>query len=176
MRIRFIHSRPHSFLFLAIALTILFPATGYSAKKSLPSSIRAKSVYMNQKTGMVVYRGNVRLKRDNLIITADRVSIRVVRGKVRLIIAKGSPLIVYRTKSKEQKPFRVTAQSLEYRVGEKILALSGKVSFQQERSTINCDRILYNREKDTLLANSSDGGRVEATIFPKHDTKGDTDG
>ena len=153
----------------AIVLS-LFCTTGntsFAAKKQRVSDIKARSVSINQRTGMVIYRGNVRIRSDNLIIRASQIAVRVEKGKTRFMIAKGSPLTIKRLATETEKAFLVKAEKLEYKVSSKIMELSGNVSFHQDKSFITCDYLVYDNGREHFVARSIGDHRVTAIFFPK---------
>lgn len=116
---------------------------------------------------MVVYRGNVRVRSGDLIIHADQIAVRTEKGKTRFMIAKGSPLTIQRLATKTEKAFLVKAERLEYKVSNKIMELSGNVSFHQDRNFITCDYLVYDTNREHFIARSIGNHKVTATFFPK---------
>jgi lipopolysaccharide export system protein LptA len=154
----------------AVIVLCLFCTLGnqsFAAKKQRASDIKAQSVSINQRTGMVVYRGNVRIKSGNLIIHASRIDVRIEKGKTKFMIAIGSPLTIERLATKTEKVFLVKAEKLEYKVSDKIMELSGNVSFHQDKNFITCDYLVHDSNREYFIARSIGNHKVTATFFPK---------
>jgi lipopolysaccharide export system protein LptA len=157
---------------IAIVLSLLCTIgnKSFAARKQRASDIKARSVSINQKTGMVVYRGNVRIRIDNIIIRANQIAIRVEKGKTRFMIAKGSPLTIRRLATETEKAFLVKAEKLEYKVKNKIMELRGNVSFHQDKNFITSDYLLYDNNREYFVARSIGDRKVTATFFPKSES------
>lgn len=154
----------------AVIVLCLFCTMGnqsFAARKQRASDIKARSVSINQKTGMVVYRGNVRIRSGDLIIHASQIAVRIEKGKTRFMIAKGSPLTIKRLATETEKAFLLKAEKLEYKVSSKIMELSGNVSFHQDKNFITCDRLTYDKNREHFIAKSIGDHKVTAIFFPK---------
>ena len=153
-----------------VIVSCLFCTVGnqsFAAKKQRASDIKAHSVSVNQRTGMVVYRGNVRIRSGNLIIHAKQIAVRTEKGKTKFMIAKGSPLTIKRLATETEKAFLVKAEKLEYKVSDKIMELSGNVSFHQDKNLITCDYLVYDNNREHFIARSIGSQKVTAAFFPK---------
>ena len=80
-------------LILTLLLSLMAEAMAHAASpdKDEPIRIDARSVEASDKTGAMVYSGNVRVEQGRLSIQADRVEIMTRQGRTELVRATGKP-------------------------------------------------------------------------------------
>ena len=77
---------------LLAILLVTFAAHSASRDEDDPIRINARSVEADDRTGAVIYSGNVVVEQGRLSIRADRVEIKTRQSKTELVHATGKPV------------------------------------------------------------------------------------
>jgi lipopolysaccharide export system protein LptA len=83
--------------------------------RTQPIEVRARSVEINEKTGVAVYRGDVVVRQGSLELRGERVEVRGRQNKPEQIDAFGKPAMA------RQGTDVLTAAEIRYRVNEQLL-------------------------------------------------------
>lgn len=140
---------------------------GYTHAHQLaqPLSVKADSIQMDERTGLSLYLGHVRLVQDGLTIHANQVQVRSAHGKVLSIRASGSPLHL-----KDQKtgglPLFGEAQTMHFVAARDEVTLTGRVVFRQGVNVLHGHIIHYYIHSQRMTAISGAHSRVRARIIP----------
>lgn len=153
-------------LLLSVTLATMARAAGPNDE---PIRINARSVEANDRTGVVVYRGNVVMEQGRLSILADRVEITARHGKTELVRATGNPAKLRQRAGGEDEEVRAEAGRVDYRVSSGEIDMSGRVSLQRGDDLFTADVLHYDLATKSLNAAGDDKGvgRVHAVIRPK---------
>lgn len=158
------------FAFWLLAL-VVFASAAQSAdrEEDEPISINARSVEANDKTGTVVYSGNVEIEQGSLSIEGARVEIHTRRGKTELIRATGKPAKLRQRATGENTDIRAEALRVDYRVSTRKVDMLGKVRLRRGADVFTADTLHYDLAANSLNAAGDDkgDGRVRAVIQPK---------
>ncbi|MEW6330449.1 MAG: lipopolysaccharide transport periplasmic protein LptA [Pseudomonadota bacterium] len=154
---------------LLLSVTLAAAARAAGPNDDEPIRINARSVEANDRTGVVVYRGNVVMEQGRLSILADRVEITARHGKTELVRATGNPAKLRQRAGGEDEEVRAEAGRVDYRVASGKIDMSGHVSLQRGDDLFTADVLHYDLgTKDLNAAGDDKGvGRVHAVIRPK---------
>lgn len=154
---------------LALVAVAASPARAADRDEDDPIRIQANSVEANDKTGAVVYSGNVQAEQGDLTIRADRVEIQTRDGRTELIRATGAPAKLRQKAGRENEEIRAEAARVEYRVSTGKIDMHGKVSLRRGEDLLTADTLHYDMQSKSLSAAGDDkgAGRVHAVIQPK---------
>jgi lipopolysaccharide export system protein LptA len=180
-RLRHVHA--------AALLLALAPAASPQAlepDRDQPFSINAQHIELDQKTGNIVYRGNVTIVQGSLRILADSLEARRQQGRPELLIGRGSPLRVSaRVEGRDgdvelragrlefsrsaqrlrledrielvHGEFRLEAGQLEYRRAQAQIDLSGGVVVHRDEDVFRAPFVHIDLNEDRLSAGSPPG-------------------
>ncbi len=151
---------------LQLSLMVVTMAHAASPDKDEPIRIDARSVEANDKTGAMVYSGNVVIEQGRLSIQADRVEIMTRQGRTELVRATGKPAKLRQRAEGEDQEVRVEASRVDYRVSLGKIDMSGRVSLRRGEDLFTADVLHYDLNAKSLNAAGDDkgGGRVHAVI------------
>lgn len=150
-------------LLLALSAT---PASARQADAEQPVHIRARSVELNEKTGVAVYRGRVSLTQGSLRIEAERVEVTMRNEELKSIRASGQPA---KARSTTDQGETVTAQAkrIDYDAPRRQLDLYEQAVVQREQDVMRGAVIHYNLQSLELIAEGGNDGQVTAVIQPR---------
>src|SRR5512134_2927203 len=118
-------------LMLLLSLMVETMARAASLDKGEPIRIDARSVEANDKTGTMIYSGNVVIDQGRLSIQADRVEIMTRQGRTELVRATGKPAKLRQRAEGEDEEVRAEANHVDYRVSLRKIDMSGRVSLRR---------------------------------------------
>lgn len=167
-------------LIFMLLLSLMAQAMAHAAGPDTNEPIRidARSVEANDKTGTVVYSGNVRVEQGRLSIQADRVEIMTRQGRTELVRATGKPAKLRQRADDEEEEVRAEADRVDYRVALGKIDMKGRVSLQRGEDLFTADVLHYDLNAKSLNAAGDDkgDGRVHAVIQPKQPAAGPAPG
>ncbi|MDF2178474.1 lipopolysaccharide transport periplasmic protein LptA [Aliiglaciecola sp. CAU 1673] len=138
-----------------------------------PIKVDAKYQFVDGKNKTSVFKEDVHISQGSLYIQADEVELRADQGEGReVFIARGKPA-TYEQTLEDGSRIKAVADSIEYQVNSRTLALAGHAELHQNSSSVSGESIVFNMEKEQLIAQGSDDntGRV-TTIFQPDTSKG----
>lgn len=137
--------------------------------KDEPIRIDARAVEANEKTGVVVYSGNVVVEQGLLSIRADRLEVTARKGKTELVRATGKPAKLRQRAEGENGEIRAEADRVDYRVSLRKVDLVGHVTLRRGEDLFTADVLHYDLDSKSLNAagDKKSDGRVHAVIQPK---------
>ena len=137
-----------------------------------PIRINARSVEANEKTGTVVYRGNVVAEQGRLSIKADRIEIRAKNNQTELILATGNPVKLRQKPDATSGEIQADAKRIDYRVSTRKLDMIGDVSLRRGEDLFTGSVLHYDLDAKILTATGDDqsDGRIHAVIQPRKQT------
>jgi lipopolysaccharide export system protein LptA len=159
---------------LLLSLMVETMARAASLDKDEPIRIDARSVEANDKTGTMIYSGNVVIEQGRLSIQADRVEIMTRQGRTELVRATGKPAKLRQRAEGEEEEVRAEADRVDYRVARGKIDMNGRVSLQRGEDLFTADVLHYDLNSKNLDAAGDDkgDGRVHAVIQPKQPAAG----
>lgn len=154
-----------------LLLALLTPAMAQAAARDEEEPIRvdAGSVEANEKTGAMVYSGNVTVEQGRLSIRADRIEVTTRQGRTELVRATGRPAKLRSRGEGENADIQAEADRVDYRVSQKKVDLVGHVTLRRGEYVFTADRLHYDLNSKSLTAagDEKSDGRVRAVIQPK---------
>lgn len=142
-----------------------------AASRDEDESIRidARSVEANDKTGAVVYSGDVLVEQGRLSIQADRVEIKTRKGKTELVRATGKSVKLRQRADGASGEIQAEAERVDYHVALRKVDLVGRVTLRRGEDLFTADVLHYDLVSKNLNAagDEKNDGRVHAVIQPK---------
>lgn len=156
-------------------ILLLLPlfATAAMAKTGEPIQVQADRLELDQKKGISLYQGHVRLQRGDTLLQAERLELHSKEGKVTLAIADGEPVHVEMRDRQSSQTGRAEAQHVEYRFNEGQIELRGAAQLWRDGDHFSGERLLYDDNKQQVRAfgNEQSNGRVRVILQPEKDQK-----
>lgn len=162
--------RPLSRVFIAGfggLLLILAAAAGALPDDSQqPIRISADQALRDDREGVTVYTGNVRMQQGSLQIEADKVTLHHRQDAPDKIVATGSPARMQQQPEIDQQPVRAAARMIEYFKTEERVYLTRDARIEQSGSIVTGDTIEYLFTEQRIRAEADRNGdkRVEVVI------------
>lgn len=158
---------------LALVVLSLFSLTGHALPQDREEPIRisADSASIDEKSGMTVYRGDVKITQGSLLIEADRVELKRGKQGVSQVTAHGKPAH-FRQRPASDKPFTdAWGETIIYKVDKEHLTLKSNAKVISGKDSFTGNRILYDLQSSVVDAFSDSTAekpaRVEMVIQPK---------
>ncbi len=150
-------------------LLVTFVARAASPDEDEPVRINARSVEADNRTGAVIYSGNVVVEQGRLSIQADRVEIKTRKSKTELVRATGKPVKLRQRAEGDSGEIQAEADRVDYHVSLRKVDLVGHVSLRRGEDLFTADILHYDLKTKSLSASGDDkgDGRVHAVIQPK---------
>lgn len=158
-----------------VLLMALLPLTawGLDADREQPITIEADKASLNDKTGLSVYQGNVRLQQGTLIFTGNHMTVQLTDKKLDVIVLTGNPATsVQRPQGKSTDQHAEAGRIEYYALDERVILLDKARIWETGDEEFRSDRIVINLKTDTVDAGGGgDSGRVHITLQPKDKDK-----
>lgn len=164
------------FLFLAIA--IASPTVCWSEQADQTIFMEADAVDINEKKGISIYKGKVKMSRGDITILADEITAYKDSTGLTRLVALGSPVDFTKAGSDignnvnnnrpEQKPTHGEALKIEYDAKKEILKLITNAKLWQANDQFSGNLIVYDVTNESIAANkgSANKGRIKVIIHP----------
>lgn len=154
---------------LLTSLTLaVSPSLVLAAKSDFKKDIEvfSESQFLDGKNKKSILIDNVQVTQGSLSIQADRVEVEAGYGKGKeVFIATGKPAIYSQTLD-DGRLVEARAFEIRYEVANRTISLTGEAELNQNTSVVKGDSIVYDMEKEQLMAkgDGSGDGRVR-TVF-----------
>ncbi|HEY5718171.1 MAG TPA: lipopolysaccharide transport periplasmic protein LptA [Motiliproteus sp.] len=139
-----------------------------------PIQISADHAELDDRKGVAIYTGDVRLVQGSLQITADLLTIRSDGKGVQSLTAIGKPAH-YRQQPRPDEPLtHGYGLRIEYSVENNQVALINQARLERAADSFQGDKIIIDTARDLVNATSADnngGQRVEMVIQPRTDSQ-----
>ena len=144
----------------AMAQGVPNPFSGMGRDSDQPISITADSTTADMRAETATYAGNVRVMQGNLILRSDTLAIKVSRGTIEHIEAKGGVILT-------SPQGQATGSTAVYSISERVVRLSGKVTLVKGPNAMQGSSLVVNLAtgKADLLGGGPDG-RVTGIFVP----------
>lgn len=162
-------------LFLLISL-----AAGSAAGWALPSDrnqpirISSDTAELDEKQGVSVYRGRVRITQGSMLIRGDKVTVEADDDGIRKMIAVGQPARYEHKPSANQPLVKAQGQVIQFLSDKNQVVILKGAKLEQDDNIFQGDRINYDIKKQLVKAHSKGGTqtgstsqRVEIVIQPR---------
>ncbi|BFM17421.1 lipopolysaccharide transport periplasmic protein LptA [Maricurvus nonylphenolicus] len=143
---------------------------GLASDRDQPIYIESDSAERNEKDGITIYRGKVKMDQGTLRILADKVTIHSIDNQVTKIIAVGKPAHYQQKPSPEKETVIAKGNTIEYFIDQEKLHLINDASLKQEGSTMTGKRINYDIKASQVKASGgsrTSKQRIQMVIPPK---------
>ena len=145
------------------------PARGLPEDKGRPIHIEADEAVRDERTGVTVYRGNVRIRQGSLKIMAEQVTLYHINTQADKIVAVGSPAQIQQQRTLDSEPMHAEGGIIEYYKEEERVHIRENAKLEQDGSTVRSDSIEYFINQELVRATTDDPTttrRVEVVIPP----------
>ena len=159
---------------ISYTLLLLFGYAAAVAETTGPIQVEADRLELDQKKGVSLYQGHVRLQRGKTLLRAERLELHGASGKVTLAIADGQPVHLEMRDQESGRITRAEAQHVEYRFNEKQIELLGKARLWRDGDRFSGEKLLYDDGKQQVHAfgnNEQNNGRVRVILQPEKEQK-----
>lgn len=160
-------------IYLPYSVLLVFLATPWLCAAKPPSTsqpihVEADRATIDDKKGISVYSGNVRIQHGSLKILADKLTITTKNNALSKVEAVGKPASFEQRAEDTATVTKGKADKMEYSAAKQTILLLNNATIQQGRNTFQSDRISYNMVLDQVDASNRNGsGRVKITIQPE---------
>jgi lipopolysaccharide export system protein LptA len=141
-----------------------------------PIHIEADSAKIDEQMGVMTYSGHVLLQQGGIEVRAETVVVYSKDGELQRITAQGDP-VRYQQQRLNEEAVKGVSQRMEYDAASKQVLLLGKAEFWQGGNRFSGNRIQYDPETESVVANAgSDAAdaagaekqrRVTVTLQPR---------
>ncbi|HUW98516.1 MAG TPA: lipopolysaccharide transport periplasmic protein LptA [Acidiferrobacter sp.] len=142
-------------------------AYAHADQRAQPLHVRADSIQMDQRTGVSLYKGHVRLVQGDLTIHAAQVRVHSRHGHALSIQAVGNPLRLVDT-IPGGVPIFGEAKTLHFEATSDKITLTNQVVFRQGTTVLHGHIVYYSVHLQRVTAIGDPHSRVRARITP-HD-------
>ena len=147
---------------LAIVLLTLL-ATMQIAHTDEALELEADSANYDNKTGVAIYHGNVKISQGNITLEGDVVEVHTVDNKITKLIATANPSRLIRRD--KQQTIEAEAQRIEYKMPQGLVDFWGQVKIKEADKLLTGDHAIYDVEKKTVNMRKKKN-RVKLIIQP----------
>ncbi|OUS32662.1 lipopolysaccharide transport periplasmic protein LptA ['Osedax' symbiont bacterium Rs2_46_30_T18] len=156
---------------LQLTLVLLAAYTGSAlalpGDRQQPIDVVADNAVMNDKTGITVLTGNVKIVQGTMLMTADRLEIfRDAKGDINKMIGTGKPAYFTQQQQPEQPYSKAWGKHMLYSVAKQTVTITGNARVEQLQDKFTGSTVIYHMDK--AIVNAIGGKqRVKMIIQPK---------
>ena len=164
---------------LLLPIILSFVSTGsLAAAAPAPAAdatiyLEADQVDIDDKQGISIYVGNVKLTRGGMTITSDKMTVYRDKKDLKKVIAVGTPVHLRQVATATSKEMTGEGQRIEYDAQNGELLLNENAKLHQESNEFTGNFIRYNVNSETVKAGkgATPGERVRVVIHPNEAPK-----
>ena len=160
-----IGARADNIIVAMLCLVLVFTGDVSYADDAL--ELEADSASYDNKTGVAIYHGNVKISQGNIVLKGDVIEVHTIDDEVSKLIATADPSRLIRRD--EQHAIEAEAQRIEYKMAEGIVDFLGKVKIKEAGKLLTGDHATYDIQKKTVDMKKKEN-RVRLIIQPKAKT------
>jgi len=131
-----------------------------------PIHILSNAAEVYEDSGLVIYRGDVRLDQGSLKVRADTMTIEIHDEKVIRITAEGNQARYEQQLRADQSRVIAGAEKIVYHTQNEQIELIGGATLMQDENEFRGDRIRYDLRAGKIDASAPKDGSVEMTLKP----------
>ena len=120
-----------------------------------PITIQSDRAIRDEKTGLTIYEGNVKITQGSLIINADNITLYNDERGLYKVIAHGKPAQFHQQPEVNKAIISAKGETIEYLAEEQMLHLSTHASLNQDGTLMQGDSINYDIAKQLVTATGS---------------------
>lgn len=157
--------------------TSSFIAGAHAAIPAAPADatiyLEADQVDIDDKQGISIYVGKVKLTRGAMTITSDKMTVYRDKQELKKVIAVGTPVHLRQAASATSKELTGEGLRMEYDAQSGEVLLNDNAKLRQESNEFTGNFIRYNVNNETVKAGkgATPGERVHVVIHPKEAPK-----
>jgi lipopolysaccharide export system protein LptA len=130
-------------------------------------TIQSDRALRDEKTGLTVYAGNVKITQGTLHIRADNITLFNDKRGLYKVIAEGNPAHYQQQPSADKPLIEAEGKTIEYHADVQLLHLIENASLNQDGTLMQGQRIDYDIQKQVVTAS----GELDTTKQAKSDQK-----
>jgi lipopolysaccharide export system protein LptA len=163
--------------FVISCILLLVTTRTFAAAPPAPADatiyLEADQVDIDDKQGISIYVGNVKLTRDAMTITADKMTVYRDKQDLKKVIAVGAPVRLHQAASATSKETTGEGLRMEYDAQSGEVLLNDNAKLHQENNEFTGSFVRYNVNNETVKAGkgATAGERVHVVIHPKETPK-----
>jgi lipopolysaccharide export system protein LptA len=159
---------------LLLALAVAASAWAERMDKGAPIQIYARTIEIDQRTGIAVYRGDVTMTDGTITLKADTVRVYTQNGQIEVFKAFGKPVDVESRDPVTHQVTRAKAERAIYYASTQKLDMFDNVQLFKQDSELRCAELHYDMLSQQFLAkgDGSDRGRCYVLFQPQSKTAG----
>lgn len=154
-------------LFTVAVVMAAAPAFALPGDPEQPIDIEADDWVADRRTGVAVYRGNVRVQRGGVEITGDELTLRFDDDRLLGATVRGSPVRFTQRHAEDRAPTAAEANELDYDATSNIVRLQGAARVTVANDEFASDDIRYDIGEERIVAGGGEGTRIQVTIQPR---------
>lgn len=156
-------------LILLLLAALPGSSTALTEDKNKPMLIEADSAELDDKKGISIYRGNVKVTQGTLVLTGTTMTVYNEGDDINKVVVTGSPATYRQRPDGKQEDIHAKAQLMEYYKSPERVILTKQAEVEQGGDILRSDRIVYDISNDQVTAGGKDPGkRVRITLQPKN--------
>ncbi len=153
------------FLALSVSLCVTNNAFARTDDAEKPIHITADTAELNEKSGISIYRGDVKMVQGTTILHGDIITVYTVNDEVEKMISVGN-LTTYEETTDDGDVVYAESEEMIYNSAEKKIELFRRGKITQVGNVIRSDYILYLTEEG-LIDTGTKKDRIKIIIQPK---------
>ena len=159
-------------LWLAVPRTLF----GLAGDREQPIQLEADRVEIDERRGVSIYSGNVRLIQGSTHISGEKITVNNGKNGLETLVASGAPARFRQLPDGETREVVATAKKMEYQVGKRMLILTGNARLDKGQDQFSGAKLEYDMAKNLIRAKSVDGEtggkpqRIQMIIQPQTPT------
>jgi lipopolysaccharide export system protein LptA len=155
-------------LYLLLGLPAISPAT---EEKAAPIAVEADQLELNQRTGISVYQGHVRMQQGSMLLQAERLELHNSGQRLDEAYADGKPAHLEQQDPQTGELFRAEANRIEYRFSDGQLVLKGEAHLWRGGDEFSGNHLIYDKANKSVRAfgdkENNGNGRVRVILQPE---------
>ena len=148
----------------AAVLLLILMSAGHITRAEEALELEADSASYDNKTGVAIYQGNVKISQGNMVLKGNVVEVYTVDNEVIKLIATANPSRLIRRD--QQHTIEAEAQRIEYKMTQGIVDFLGEVKIKESGKLLTGDHATYDIQKKTVDMEKN-RNRVKLIIQPK---------
>jgi lipopolysaccharide export system protein LptA len=146
------------------------------ADTEVPVYLEAQSIYFDQVTGLSTYQGQVKVRRGDLTILADKAVVKQKGSDVDTIEGFGAPIVLRKKADLPRQTTVIMGQRLRYDAGSNTVTISDKVITTRGKDVIHSAKLVFHVDENHISAErQADSVPVSAELWPGEIKRGHRD-
>lgn len=135
-----------------------------------PIAIEADRLTIDDKRGVSIYQGSVRLTQGSLEVTAERITVKKPGNQVESVDSRGTPVHFRQQGDIPAENLRGFAERIHYNLKSSSITLTGDAHLWQNQDEFSGEEIHYNLTTRRVKARGgNNGNRVRVILQPRQE-------